>query len=48
MRAMIRGLAVAALIGTFTLALALAGVLFIIPALIYRHWRRQMHTSKGT
>lgn len=49
MRAMVtvRGLAAAALIGTATLALAAAGLMFIVPALIYRRWRRRMHATHG-
>lgn len=40
---MIRQLAVLALIGLGTVALAALGLLFIIPALVYRHWRRRMN-----
>ena len=39
---MIRGLAAAALIGVVTVGLAAVGVAFVIPALIYRRWRRKM------
>lgn len=42
---MIRNVAALALIGTFTVGLAVAGVLFIVPALIYRRWRRRMHVT---
>lgn len=47
MRGMIRGLAAAALIGVGTVALAAVGLVFVVPALIYRHWRRRMHATHG-
>jgi hypothetical protein len=43
----IRGLAAAALLGTVTLAVAAAGLVFVLPALVYRHWRRRLHATHG-
>lgn len=43
MRGMIRGVAIAVVLGLGTLALAGVGVVFILPALVYRRWRRGMH-----
>lgn len=37
----LRGALAAAVIGAFTVGLATAGVAFIIPALVYRQWRRR-------
>lgn len=43
---MIRGLAAMALIGVATVTLAVVGVVFVIPALVYRRWRRRMTEVK--
>lgn len=43
----LRGALSAVLLGAFTVGLATAGVLVVLPALIYRRWRRQMHATHG-
>jgi len=40
-----RGFAAAALLGLVTLALAGLGVLFILPVLVFRRWRRRTHAT---
>jgi ABC-type Mn2+/Zn2+ transport system permease subunit len=47
MRAVIRGLAAAALLGFITVGLAVAGVLVIVPVLVARRWRRRLHATHG-
>jgi hypothetical protein len=47
MRTMIRGIAAAALLGIGTLVLAAAGLLIVVPILVYRGWRRKMHATHG-
>jgi hypothetical protein len=43
---MIKGLAAAALLGTFAVGIAVLGVAFILPRLIARQWRRQRATVR--
>lgn len=45
MLAMIRGTAIAALIGLGTLALAALGLAIVVPLWIARRWRRTMHLA---
>lgn len=42
-----RGALSAVLLGAFTVGLATAGVLIVLPVVVYRHWRRQMHATHG-
>jgi hypothetical protein len=41
----IKGLAAAALIGTFAVGMAVLGVAFILPRLIGMQWRRRTHAT---
>ena len=42
---MIKGIAAAALIGTFAVGMAVLGVAFILPRLIGMHWKRRTHAT---
>ena len=42
---MIKGMAAAALLGTFALGIAVLGVAFILPRLIGMQWRRRTHAT---
>lgn len=42
---MIKGMAAAALIGTFAVGMAVLGVAFILPRLIARQWRGQRYAT---
>jgi hypothetical protein len=42
---MIKGLAAAALLGTFAVGMAVLGVAFILPRLIAMQWKRRTHST---
>lgn len=44
---MVRGIAAAALVGIGTIAIAALGLFIVVPALVYRHWRRRLHATHG-
>jgi hypothetical protein len=41
----VKGMAVAALLGTFAVGMAVLGVAFILPRLIGMQWKRRTHAT---